>query len=174
MRIQLASDLHLECLQGRFPSATLISPAPDADLLVLAGDIHNGAAGVHAFARWPVPVLYVAGNHEAYEGELEDVLAQLQAAARGTSVVVLDDAPADLRGFGAWSRQHGATLDRVRFLGTTLWTDYRLPSAGADPVGAMAEAARRVVDHRLIRTRTGPFTPHEALRRHEASRRWLE
>lgn len=33
MRIQLASDLHLEFLEKRFPSARLIEPASNADLL---------------------------------------------------------------------------------------------------------------------------------------------
>ena len=86
MRIQFASDLHLECLRGRPAGETLVSPQPDADLLVLAGDIDNGVAGVRQFATWPVPVLYVPGNHEAYEGVLDAVRAAIRQAARGTSV----------------------------------------------------------------------------------------
>lgn len=39
MKIQLASDLHLEHLVRQFPSETLIRPARQADVLVLAGDI---------------------------------------------------------------------------------------------------------------------------------------
>lgn len=65
MRIQLASDLHLEPLTDRFPGERVVAPAPDADLLVLAGDIANGLDGVRLFADWPVPVLYVMGNHES-------------------------------------------------------------------------------------------------------------
>ena len=42
MRVQLASDLHLELLEREFPRERLIAPATDADVLVLAGDIHNG------------------------------------------------------------------------------------------------------------------------------------
>ena len=41
MRIQLASDLHLELLR-RWPQECLVTPAGDADVLVLAGDIHRG------------------------------------------------------------------------------------------------------------------------------------
>ena len=42
MKVQLASDLHLEYLQRNFPGERLISPVPGADLLVLAGDIAGG------------------------------------------------------------------------------------------------------------------------------------
>lgn len=74
MRLQLLSDLHLESNPGFTPE-----PAPDADLLVLAGDIgsyQSGSAlstlddpdfGLGRFSPlrgWPVPVLFVPGNHE--------------------------------------------------------------------------------------------------------------
>ena len=175
MRIQFASDLHLECLRGRPAGETLVSPQPDADLLVLAGDIDNGVAGVRQFATWPVPVLYVPGNHEAYEGVLDAVRAAIREAARGTSVAVLDDDVADLSRFGAWSVRHRDELRRLRFVGSTLWTDYRLPSAGGDPIAGMQEAAGRIVDHRLIRKSEGTrFMPEDALALHERSRHWLE
>ena len=71
MKIQLLSDLHLEVHPHFVPMA-----APDADLLVLAGDIgsyQNGSLlqdadfGLARFSPlhgWPVPVLFVPGNHE--------------------------------------------------------------------------------------------------------------
>ena len=65
MRIQLASDLHLEFLQREFPGERLISPAYGVDLLVLAGDIGNGTQAIELFNDWPVPVLVLAGNHES-------------------------------------------------------------------------------------------------------------
>lgn len=60
LRIQLASDLHLELLERKAPEARLVVPTPGADLLVLAGDIHNGVKGIEVFADWPVPVVYLA------------------------------------------------------------------------------------------------------------------
>jgi predicted phosphodiesterase len=65
MKIQLASDLHLEFLERAFPLERLISPAREADILVLAGDVSNGAKAIELFKDWPVPVLFLAGNHES-------------------------------------------------------------------------------------------------------------
>jgi predicted phosphodiesterase len=159
MRIQLASDLHLEFLARDFPGETLIRPARDADVLVLAGDISAGAAAIEMFKDWPVPVLYVCGNHEFYSRRWEEVRAAVYRAAEGTSVKVLER---DVIDFGG-----------VRILGCTLWTDYLLVGKDAQS-GAMAYALRALNDHRLISTCEGrAFAPADALRDHERSRAWL-
>lgn len=159
MKIQLASDLHLEHLARRFPGETLIRPAHQADVLVLAGDIGHAADAIALFADWPVPVLYVLGNHEAYGGCIESILDELKAASQGTSVWFLERETAEFGG--------------VRFLGCTLWTDYRLP-CGLTQSKLMENAKYRLNDHRLIRTRNGDlFSPEHALRDHEVSRTWL-
>ncbi|MDM0018032.1 metallophosphoesterase [Variovorax saccharolyticus] len=161
MRIQLASDLHLELLSRDFPGETLIRPVPEADILVLAGDIGAGPSAIDMFKDWPVPVLYLCGNHELYGGGAwERVRKAVQRAAAGTSVQVLER---DVTEF------HG-----VRILGCTLWTDYRLDGKNAQSE-AMAYAHRALNDHRLISTSDGrAFTPLDALRDHELSRAWLE
>jgi hypothetical protein len=43
MKIQPASNLHLEFLQRDFPGERLIAPAHGVDILVLAGDIANAS-----------------------------------------------------------------------------------------------------------------------------------
>lgn len=159
MKIQLASDLHLEFLQRTFPGEHLISPAHGADLLVLAGDIANGTLGIELFADWPVPVLYVLGNHEAYGHSFEQVRVDARKAAEGTNVILLDN---DVVDFGG-----------VRFLGCTLWTDYRLNSNRTQRQ-LMQHAELGLNDHRVIKTQAGTFTAADALREHEQSRRWLE
>jgi len=156
MRIQLASDLHLELLR-RWPDERLIAPAPGADVLVLAGDIHRGPRAIERFASWPVPVLYLAGNHEFYDGQWEALRPDLRRAAEGTAVRFLDD---DV-----------VTLDGVRFLGSTLWTDYRL--SGIAPSAAMEAAEGFLLDHRRILTASGPFRARQALDEHLRSRAWL-
>lgn len=174
MQIQLASDLHFEHLGAVVPTTTLVDPAPAAELLVLAGDIANGCDAVRRFADWPVPVLYVLGNHESYGGVLDDVRAALRDAVRGTSIVLLDNDVVDLRAIRARTGRRLASAQPLRFIGCTLWTDYRLPGSGVAADVAMHEIALRLADHRLIRRADGePFMPADALRQHRASRRWL-
>lgn len=159
MKIQLASDLHLEFLQRAFPGERLIAPANEAEVLVLAGDIGNGMQAVQLFHNWPVSVLYVAGNHEFYEASFEQTCIDLRKAAEGTSIHFLDNDVADFGG--------------VRFLGCTLWTDYLL-ACNRTQRQLMENAERRINDHRLISTRDGPFTAAQALNEHELSRQWLQ
>lgn len=173
LRIQLASDLHLEHIDARFPGERLITPAADADLLVLAGDVANGTRAIALFADWPVPVLYLAGNHEFYDHHWESTRADLRRAARGTSVLFLDNDVADLHIFRDWSASRQEVLSRVRFLGTTLWTDYRY-LAGKTQRELMEHAQMRMQDHRVIKTQEGRFTPAHALNDHRLSRAWLE
>lgn len=155
MRVQIASDLHLEHLSEEFPGYTGVVAHPEAQALILAGDIHSGAKAVALFADWPVPVLYVPGNHEAYGYDRLTMLSQLKTAAEGTSVHVLN------RG--------SAVLDGVRFLGATLWTDYK---ALKDQKRGM-EDARQIADHREIFELLEPFTPAAALRAHQQDKAWL-
>lgn len=159
MLIQLASDLHLEHLENSFPAAQTISPAQGAEALVLAGDIGRGTNALELFRDWPVPVLYVAGNHEAYGSTWNGTLAELREASRETSVRFLERDTTEVGG--------------VRFLGCTLWTDYSL-QLNRTRSQLMENAERRIADHRQIRGEVGGyFTAADALREHELSRAWL-
>ena len=159
MKIQLASDLHLEFLQCEHPGERLITPAPDADVLVLAGDIANGTDAIRLFADWPVPVLYLAGNHEFYGLCMENTRRELRAASRGSNVRFLDEEAVELGG--------------VRFLGATLWTDYDLDGRPAQ-AAIMRMCERRLMDHSAIRTRRGTFEAADAWQEHQSSRNWLQ
>lgn len=130
MRLQIFSDLHLE----RHPH-WLPTPAPGADVLVLAGDIGSYQTGsllkdddfgltrfspmVHPH-RWR-QVVFVPGNHE-YDGfDLTEAGERLQALCERLSITWLD--------------RRRVVIDGVRFVGTTLWSDF-------DAIGPREKAYR--------------------------------
>lgn len=165
IRLLILSDLHLEF-------AAFQPPDPDLyDMVVLAGDIAVGVNAVH-WARRPLnfggkPVVFVPGNHEFYNSERTRMLRQLREAAAGTNVHLLD--------------RDEVTLHGVRFLGTTLWTDFELDVAhGTDVAQAMRDATLGLTDFGgAIRERqadsrsTHRFAPLDAAREHAISRTWL-
>jgi predicted phosphodiesterase len=153
MRIRVLSDLHLEV-------APFDPPAVAADVVVLAGDIDNGAAGIAwAQRHFAGPVLFVAGNHEPFDAEFHATAAALRAAASGSNVRVLDCEEAVLAG--------------VRFLGCTLWSDFSLYGPAGREIAI--EALRRVApDFRVIAFGGRRFTTDDWLALHHTHRAWLE
>lgn len=159
MKIQIASDLHLEFLQTNWPGERLIAPVPGADVLVLAGDIASGSNAIAMFKDWPVPVIYVVGNHEYYRHTDVILRESLFKEASITGVHFLEC--------------NAIEIGMTRFIGCTLWTDYKLSSKLSQQV-QMEYAERCLNDHRLIRTESGLFTAQDALELHVSSRTWLE
>lgn len=159
MRIQIASDLHLEHLVWRFPEYRGVESA-EADVLVLAGDIATGCTALELFADWPVPVIYVPGNHEYYGSSFAAVHAELAAKAQlFENLTIL--APG------------GCELGGVRFIGCTLWTDYRLFGEQRSEL-AMTACAASLPDHRVIKLEGDtPFTPAIARQLHFEQQAWL-
>jgi predicted phosphodiesterase len=157
MRIQIASDLHLEMLHRTFVGYNPVAPT-SADVLVLAGDIASRADAVEVFARWPVPVIYVHGNHEAYGTQYGAVADEIRARAAGTAVRYLE--------------RDVLVIGNVRFLGCCLWTDYNLYQ---DRARSMKMASLCMRDHVTIRSdASGQFLPEHALEEHEKSLAWLQ
>lgn len=120
MKIQLLSDLHLEVHPSFVPE-----PAPGADVLVLAGDIGSYQSGsllqdedfglarfspLPQYAGWPTPVLLVPGNHEYDVQDFDAAHARLRATCDRLGLV--------------WLERESVVLDNVRFVGTTLWSDF--------------------------------------------------
>ncbi|MDE1183799.1 metallophosphoesterase [Paraburkholderia sp.] len=175
MKIRVLSDLHLECDEPE------IIPHAAADLIVLAGDIHNHAEG----ARWAAevfdgetPVVYVPGNHEYYDGEFGAMETAMRDAAASVENVHFLNNAALVDPAGQW-----------RVLGTTLWTDFALYGAQPDVKAASIAAAQRVMldfhgviqvtwpqdadaapDHSAARD----LTPDDTLALHAQARAWLE
>ena len=109
MRLQLLSDLHLET------EAFDPTPAPEAELLVLAGDVDSGWSGLKKFRHWPVPILFVPGNHEYDQRDFDAARTRLMALSADLGFTMLDDAASVIT---------DAEGRRVRFLGTTRWSDF--------------------------------------------------
>ena len=156
MRLQLLSDLHLETEDWQ------PEPAPGAELLVLGGDIDADWHRLDRFAGWPVPVLYVAGNHEFDGRELHGAWPALRAHAARLGIRLLDRETltvTDARG------------RRIRFVATVRWSDFDLLGT------AQREKAMRAAGYfvRLMDARVGgaPFNA-EAIRAEAlACRSWL-
>jgi predicted phosphodiesterase len=156
VKIRIHSDLHLEFLDWTPPTV-------QADVVVLAGDIHKGARGIEwSRRRFPDnPIIYVPGNHEFYGGELHEVLTDLRNEARRFGVELLD------------GTQHN--IEGVRFLGATLWTDFALYGTTPSEVGrAMGEARLLMNDFRLIRYDGTLLRPERAREIHLEQLNWLQ
>lgn len=111
MILQLLSDLHLET------ETFTPQPAPEAELLVLAGDIDTSWAALERFAGWPVPVLMVAGNHEFDGRELNDAWLALRARCESFGIRLIERERVVLTG------RDGR---RIRVVGTVRWSDFDL------------------------------------------------
>jgi hypothetical protein len=121
MNIQLLSDLHLEGHPHWLPT-----PAPGADVLVLAGDIGSyqvnsqltdtdfGLARFSPLQGWPTPVLFVPGNHEYDNLVFEEAHQRLRETCARLGITWLERETITLQARGR----------TVRFIGTTLWSDF--------------------------------------------------
>jgi predicted phosphodiesterase len=140
MKIFLISDIHsenpeavvdpyldYECLKFSYPE--------EADVVVLAGDIGEGIKGLlwarNRFAD--KEIIYVPGNHEYYEADLA-ILDDMIPKAKELGIHLLNN--------------DSVTIDGVRFLGTTLWTNFDNYSPEA-----LAKAERSMRDYHYIKCR---------------------
>ena len=159
MKIHLLSDLHLEHSHRHPP---FVLPSTDADIVVLAGDIDNGTRAID-WAEDTFPgrtVLYVPGNHEYYDAELQPAAAALKARAMlSPNVRLLDN--------------DELLIDGVRFLGSTLWTDFAL--MGPEKMDqVISESRKYVVDFRKIRLGGDFLTPQQTIDLHRDAIAFLQ
>ncbi|MGO7754666.1 metallophosphoesterase [Rhizobium ruizarguesonis] len=161
MKLWVASDLHLEF--GQPFSQT----APDgADVFVCAGDLMTRGIGpsiswLAANIAERMPVVFVAGNHEFYGASMQESIRDVRAVAdRHPNIHYLENDAVDIGG--------------VRFVGGTLWTDFRF--LGGDPEPAMVAAQAGMNDYRRIKFEKRPFRkfrPIHAYRKHQETRNFI-
>jgi predicted phosphodiesterase len=127
MNIQLLSDLHLEVHPQFTPE-----PHPEADVLVLAGDIGSYQPGsklvdddfglarfspLPHLGAWPTPVIFVPGNHEYDQQDFDAAHSRLRQTCDRLGLI--------------WLERETVQLQGVRFVGTTLWSDFDALAEGA-------------------------------------------
>jgi Icc-related predicted phosphoesterase len=160
MKIQIFSDLHLDV----HPIKPITIMA-GVDLVIVAGDTCEGV--LRAFEQLRrivplhIPIVMVLGNHEYYRRFVPDELALARSHANSFNIHVLES---------------DTVLLGVRFVGSTLWTDYRI-FGETNQASVMNACATGMNDHRLIGWQKKPwlrFRPQEAALLHHQSRTYLE
>ena len=147
MHLQFFSDIHLE-----FGPCELASS--DADVLIAAGDISIGTTALEWLGQVNCPVIYIAGNHEYYGGDLIHTLNDLKIQSKLHGIHFLEN--------------EAIEIDGVRFLGTTLWTNFDNNNE------IMDYAALSMNDYNYIAYDGYVLTPEDILAIHNKSRTWLE
>lgn len=154
MRLWIVSDLHCD--------ASLWSPAavPAHNILVVAGDVSNSPEGAIAelqrIAQFtPAPIIFVPGNHDFFGSRLDDAFDGL---VTGGVHVLRPGAPVEIGG--------------VRFVGSTLWTDWQLRD---QEFQAQAWAARHMPEYGYVTRADGELIwPRDVYDEHQRHRRAIE
>jgi len=160
MKLLVLSDLHNEFEPLEIDQAALAN----VDVVVLAGDIHTKDRSVgwakKLAADLGKPAILVAGNHEFYNEHFDETLVKMRETAHGSDVHVLEN--------------ETLVLDGVRFLGCTLWTDFKLFGTESSMELSVRKTMNKMNDFRYIRTAGyRRLHPNDTIRRHEQSRAWL-
>lgn len=185
MRLWVISDLHLlKTKPSEFGSKLRI---PEADICVLAGDICDDLeAGLHwaaAVIASQMPVIFVPGNHDFIGRSLSGTVPEAQSIAAHCSGKAYGRHPIHVLD------NQTLVIDGVRFIGSTLWTDFAIlapPNAAAETVerhrnqalanmrGAMPEYQAVYVNEVFGNIIPKLMTPKDAYWLHLDSRRYLE
>lgn len=175
MRINLVSDLHVD-ISG---NGGYVPPPVDADVTVVAGDaMAPGTLALRAvrdlYPDRGRPLIYVPGNHDYYSHHdqkqpalkttYERCRAEMPAIAAELGITLLDDAVVE--------------IDGVRFVGSTLWTDFSARPVYVPFEEAIREAARGMNDYKLIKVGAGrskdQLRPRDTIAAHKAARAFIE
>ncbi len=132
-RLWVLSDLLFEAV----PHPEGFRPVrPEFDVLVVAGDVWDGdmrrALEIVAVLADGKPAVFVMGNHEPWNGELQEERDVARCAAKKLGITLLDDNEAEVAG--------------ISFVGGTLWADGRLAGEDAAPARETGEQIKVVRD----------------------------
>ena len=178
MKLLILSDLHAEF------ETFEVAKNLDYDVAVLAGDIIEPGRAAASWLRdsgrfGDKPIVLIAGNHEYYGSIVDQEQFEMRRQASEHGIHFLDCDEIVIAG--------------VRFLGGTLWTDFRLridnPGLAGQPVRllsdryrSMTECSRFLADYSAIRINdpltsnsrgTRRLVPMDTLQIHRRHRSWL-
>jgi len=151
VKLHVVSDLHLSVAGFDLPETA-------ADMIVLAGDIARPFEACAWAQHLGKPVIYVAGNHEFYGGRI----AALREQSADTPIHLLES--------------NELIVEGVRFLGTTLWSDFSLVDA-AERAQAEDLAVAMIRDFSRIRADFSAdrlFSPADSTALFRRSAAWLQ
>jgi Icc-related predicted phosphoesterase len=156
MRIAIYSDLHLE-FEPWTPPTNL-----NCDIVVLAGDIHIGDAGLKwASEHFDMPIIYVPGNHEFYDAELHATYELLRQTSQDLGIHLLVN--------------NTIEIGDLYFIGATLWTDFGLLG---NPIEAAYNAKRKMEDFKSIKIAINEqvrnLQPEDTINMHRQSVSFIE
>lgn len=147
MKIQFLSDLHMEVWKNSLPKITFDE---DTNVIIFAGDISNDENQALSYMKKLVDqgyvVLYTPGNHEYYKHEYNEQYQAIKKACEDAGVVFLEMEYIDIEG--------------VRFIGTTLWTDYNAHKTDDKNLSKML-ASQGLNDHYVIRFNDRRLLPND-------------
>lgn len=150
MKLWVVSDLH--CEASPWPPGVL----PDHNVLVIAGDVSNSPENaiieLFRIAQYTyAPIVFVPGNHDYFGAAIDDAFDSLvtggvRVLRPGTAVVIAG----------------------VRFIGSTLWTDWQLND---HEFAAQSWAARHMPEYgRVVRDDGELIWPRDVYDEHQRHR----
>ena len=189
MKIQILSDLHLE-------EEGFNIPETDADVIVLAGDIHEGTRAIPWIQEQTDKlVIYVAGNHEFYGELCSELKYNLEFKAEGSRYnrIFTDEKTGKklscychqinflekrevnvIDKFIVHSDQLGdSTTTSLRFLGCTLWTPHEWSNIRYRQIGKIQSYSKIGPNSRDLKFSFTEFSSGDAGKLFEESLAWL-
>lgn len=173
MKLLIMSDLHND--MGSLPVEVDGRRIDEqADVIVLAGDIHEGVhSPMWARESFPdKPIVLICGNHEFYGKDWNRNLRKIREKSAGLGIHFLEN--------------EAVEIDGIRFLGCTLWTDFMLEGEARRQT-SMIEAKQKMNDYQRIKLDRKPgenkqfrefhsakLVPELVRQRHRDSADWLE
>lgn len=165
MKIQVASDIHLEFFRGK---NLFVPKFLGEDILVLAGDIQVGLTQEYWFSDLLEhrDVIYVAGNHEFYNNDYTHIYVGFPLFEARVNEL------AEIKGykhkFYALQNQ-SVEIGDIKFIAATLWTDFKKN----DNI-VKWQAVKGMTDYQVITNNGFRITPDFIYDEHTHSVKYIE